>query len=52
VPGAALPTAQGVPVTFALPKKATNDAVQAAAAILAAVADGDLTSGEGAQPWS
>lgn len=38
------------PITFALPKVETvQDAVRANAAMLAAVADGDITPGEGAE---
>jgi hypothetical protein len=44
------PPRKDSPVTFAMPRMATaRDAAQAAGAVLAAVADGDLTPTEGAQ---
>lgn len=44
------PPQKDAPVTFALPPMTSAaDAVQAAGAILSAVAEGDLTPGEGAQ---
>lgn len=44
------PPRKDAPVTFTLPPMETaQDAAQAAGAVLAAVADGDLTPGEGAQ---